>query len=139
MRQKSIGSLIALFIFLAGLTGCEDDPIGNDAYDEATYALCQNTWEDTYVTNDDRDCVQQLTFYANGAGTDYRNYYSPYGQWLGDEQIPFYWDWDNRYFDSLFIDYPNGDRSYLDYIRITPRTLQCELDGYPVTFRAVFP
>lgn len=136
--KKSVWGLLALLTLFLGLVSCEDDPFDNDPYEEATFALCQNIWEDTYVTEDGRDCVQRLTFYSNGNGEDYRIYYSRYGQYLGEERIPVYWDWNNRYYDSLYIEYPDGGVSYMDQIRITPRTLQCLLDDYPVTFKAVY-
>lgn len=137
MMKKSSWSIYLLLILLVGLGSCDDDPYDERAGEEATYALCSATWTDYFVTSDGLDCEQQLRFYPNGEGQDYRIYYYPNGR-EQSENIPFYWEWDpgSYYFDALSMDYPNGDRTWLEEIWISGGRMECLYNGEQVSFRA---
>lgn len=137
MMKKSIWSICLLCLLFTGLSSCDDDPYDSRTAEEATYALCSATWVDYFVTDDGLDCEQQLRFYANGEGEDYRIYYYPNGR-EQTENVPFYWGWEpgNYYFDALSIDYPNGETTYLEDIWISGNRLDCLYNGEQVSFRA---
>lgn len=137
MMKKSSWSICLLIILLVGLGSCDDDPYDDWAGEDATRALCSATWVDYFVTSDGLDCEQQLRFYPNGEGEDVRIYYYPNGR-EQTENVPFYWDWESGsyYFDALWIDYPNGERTWLEEIWISGSRMECLYNGEHVSFRA---
>lgn len=137
MMKKSSWSICLLFILLIGLGSCEEGPYDERFGEDATYALCRATWVDYFETEDGLDCEQQLHFYPNGEGEDIRIYYYPNGR-EQHENVPFYWDWEpgNYYFDALWMDYPNGERTWLEEIWISGNRMDCVYNGEHVSFRA---
>lgn len=137
MMKKSSWSIYLLLVLLVGLGSCDDDPYDQRAGEDATYALCSSTWVDYFETEDGLDCEQQLRFYPNGEGEDYRTYYYPNGR-EQSENIPFYWNWDpdSYYFDALSMDYPNGERTWLEEIWFGGGRMECLYNREHVSFRA---
>lgn len=137
MMKKSSWNIYLLLILLVGLGSCDDDPYDERAGEDATYALCGSIWVDYFETEDGLECKQQLRFYRNGEGEDSRIYYYPNGR-EQSENIPFYWNWDpsGYYFDALSMDYPNGERTWLEEIWISGGRMECLYNGEHVRFRA---
>lgn len=135
MIKKKIAGFLFLLSFVCCLSSCEvhDE---YEAREEATYALCMNAWEDTFENNDGYDCLQLIEFFPDGTGMDSYTTFYPNGR-EKYEEVPFFWDWDNPYFDALYIDYPDQEDSYMEEIRIGNRRLRCVLDDDDVEFKAV--
>ena len=46
----------------------------------------------------------------------------------------FYWEWDDDYYGSIYMEYPNGDYLFFDQLVISPYELSGLLDGEKVVF-----
>ena len=119
IKKNILGFLLLLSVFCL-FNSCEDDPY-YDGYGWATDALCNNTWVDFYTNNDGYECEQRLDFYD-----------------MTDElKTSFYWDWEDDYFDSFYVEYANGTDYYED-VRISNEYLKCLLNGDRVTFEPFY-
>ena len=126
---KKIVNLLLLCTLLVGLNGCEDDEnYYDDLYDDMTYMLCERIWTDSFTANNGAECYQELFFYPNGNGVDHRKYKYRNGR-IEIIEDPFYWDWEDRYCETLVIDYGGGIIDYYDDVKLTPNTLRAILNG----------
>mgnify|MGYP006892900497 CR=1 FL=1 len=108
----------------------------NDDYDRATDALCNNTWVDFYTDSEGYECEQRLDFYSDHTGEDFTITYYPNGM-TDQQRSSFYWDWEDDYFDSFYVEYANGTDYYED-VRIGNGYLKCYLNGDRVTFEPFY-
>lgn len=136
MIKRTLFGIILLITTICSFSSCDEDPY-IDPYQTAMDNLCIPVWLDEYVTNDGRDCEQELVFNYNFTGYEYLTYYYPSGA-TQEERIPFTWEWDGRYTDALYINYPDRDGIWLEDIRFGYNTMTCFYDDLadPVTFKA---
>ncbi len=135
IKKKNILGLLFLLSTLCFFNSCEDDPYYDD-YSWATDALCSNTWVDFYTNNKGYECEQRLDFYNDHTGEDFTIIYYPNGR-TDELKTSFYWDWEDDYFDSFYVEYANGTDYYED-VRITNKYLKCFLNGQRVTFEPFY-
>lgn len=134
MIKRSITGLLFLLTIVCCFSSCEEDPYYDERAD-AEYWLCSTTWIDTFESDINEDCDQELTFNLNGTGVDHREYYR-WGTFHREERFLFRWYWNPTLPNSLILDYPDG-RSYFDNIRIDQYTLRGVLDDERVIFDAL--
>lgn len=135
MIKKNILRLCLLLVVLCGFNSCEDDP-WEDGPDSTTLLLCDNLWEDYFITEDGAECRQTFEFHLDYKGVERREYMYN-GHPDGYDTFTFYWEWDHEYPNSIIMDYGKGDYSYFDDIRVTYNLLTGILDDENVTFNAV--
>ena len=135
MIRKNILGLLFLLSALCLYNSGEDDPYYDD-YDRATDALCNNTWVDFYTDSERFECEQPLDFYSDHSGEDFTITYYPNGM-TDQQRSSFYWDCEDDYFDSFYVEYANGTDYYED-VRIGNGYLKCYLNGDRVTFEPFY-
>lgn len=126
MKKTNILSLIFLLTILCGFNSCVDKPF--DHIDDPEYILCNGAgWYDDYYDADGLYCEQRLIFHSNGRGEErIIRYFSDYPGDFKEFKYKFYWEWHDDYFDSIYMEYDNGDYIYFDELHI----YNDELSGY---------
>lgn len=135
MKKKSILSLILLLTVLCGFNSCQDKPF-DPIDDDPEYLLCNATgWYDEYIDSSGYPCTQHITFYSNGDGKEtIVRYFSDFPGDFEELRNSFYWEWDDDYYGSIYMEYPNGDYLFFDQLVISPYELSGLLDGEKVVF-----
>lgn len=118
MKQTNILSLILLLTILCGFNSCVDKPL--DPIDNPEYILCNGSgWWDEYEDVDGYYCEQRLIFHSDGRGQEsiIRNF-SDYPGDFKESKYSFYWEWNDDYYGSIYMEYDNGDYIYFDDLHI---------------------
>lgn len=124
--KKNIFNLILLLTILCGFNSCVDKPL--DPIDNPEYILCNNAgWWDDYHDVDGYYCEQRLIFHNDGRGEEsiirhYSDIPGDFKEFIYD----FYWEWDDDYYGSIYMEYTNGNYVIFDNLRI----YFDELSGY---------
>lgn len=134
MKTKNILSLILLLTILCGFNSCEDKPL--DEVYEPEYYLCNGSgWIDTYRDINGYICDQILVFLPDGRGREtIIRYFSDFPGDLEEINSNFRWYWDDDYYESIFIEFPNSDYYLFDDLFVGPDRLSVLLDGERVNF-----
>lgn len=134
MKTKKIFSLIMLLTILCGFNSCEDKPF--DETDNPDYYLCNGSgWIDTYIDINGYVCDQILVFRADGRGREtIIRYFSDFPGDFEEISSNFRWYWDDNFYDSLSIEFPNGDYYLFDDLYVGSYNLSVLLDGERVNF-----
>lgn len=134
MKTKSILSLIVLFAILCGFNSCVDKPF--NPIDDPEYYLCNNRgWIYEYIDTHGFPCSQRLIFYSDDRGTEiFTRYYSNYPDDYTVDTYDFYWDREDYSYQSISMEYKNGDYLLFDQLRISEYWLSGILGDDEVTF-----
>lgn len=118
MKQTNIFSLILLLTILCGFNSCVDKPLGH--IDDPEYILCNGAgWWDEYEDVNGYYCEQRLIFHSNGRGEErIIRYFSDYPGDFKEFKYTFYWEWDDDYYGSIYMEYDDGSDIYFDDLRI---------------------
>lgn len=118
MKKKNILSLIVLITMICGFSSCTDKPL--DAAVDSEFVLCSSSgWFDEYTDINGFFCTQRLIFYPNGRGEEtIIRHFSNYPGDFEELKSSFYWEWDDDYYESIYIEYANGDYILFDELHI---------------------
>lgn len=123
MKKHAFGYLKAglLAVLLLGMTACEveigtgfydDDSIGGAYYSRSQY-LCSRTWTGYYTDSHGNRCYQEIDFYLDRSGVEFRRVYYP-GGLIEEFEERFRWGWENYEQTALHIAYAPNDVSFLE-------------------------
>lgn len=134
MKKTNILSLIFLLTILCGFNSCVDKPF--DHIDDPEYILCNGAgWWDDYYDNKGYYCEQRLIFYSDGRGKEIIiRHNSDFPGDFREFNYPFYWEWDDDYYGSIYMEYDNGDYIFFTDLHIYPNKLSGNFGGDNLIF-----